>query len=155
MKTVVKLDGIDGTQPGGGPSAVVGRGALAWDDVDVSNRRRSAATRSQPRAHQPAPRRSRPFGGRARGGRRSYEVLKRLHAMPRWTVPLATVVLVFVGLFAGPVVGGLCLLAVAAFLGWLAYLAWPQLSRGGRVARALVLGMVTGVAVARLLDVWG
>ncbi len=122
----------------------------------MSNRRRTPTdrTRSHTGAQQPHRPRSRPFGGRARGGRRSYAVLTRLHAMPRWTVPVATVVLVFVGLFAGPVVGGLCLLAVAAFLGWLAYLAWPQLSRGARVARALVLGMVTGVALARLLGLW-
>jgi hypothetical protein len=86
---------------------------------------------------------------------RSYAALKRLHAMPGWTVPVATVVLVFVGLFAGPVIGGLCLLAVAAFLRWLAYLAWPELSRGGRTSRALVLGLVTGAAVARLLGLWG
>jgi hypothetical protein len=78
-----------------------------------------------------------------------------MHAMPRWTVPLATVVLVFVGLYAGPVLGGLCLLTVAAFLGWLAYLAWPQMSRGARVVRALVLGVLAGIALARLLGFWG
>jgi hypothetical protein len=123
----------------------------------VSNRRRTAADKSRPREAHHSPHRppSRPFGGRTRGGARSYAVLKRLHAMPRWTVPVATVVLVFVGLFAGPVIGGLCLLTVASFLGWLAYLAWPELSRGGRTARALVLGMVTGAAVARLLGFWG
>lgn len=81
-------------------------------------------------------------------------MLTRLHAMPRWTVPLATVVLVFVGLFTGPVLGGLCLLVVAAFLGWLAYLAWPQLSRGGRIGRSLVLGILTGVALARMSGFW-
>jgi hypothetical protein len=86
---------------------------------------------------------------------RSYAALKRLHAMPRWTVPLATVVLVFVGLSAGPVIGGLCLLAIAAFLGWLAYLAWPEMSRGSRTVRALLLGMVTGAALARMFGVWG
>jgi hypothetical protein len=126
-----------------------------WDDVGVSNRRRTSADRAQPRSGHAPTRRSRPFGGRPRGGPRSYAVLKRLHAMPRWTVPLATVVLVFVGLYAGPLLGGLCLAAVAGFLGWLAFLAWPELGRGGRVVRALVVGMVTGVALARLLGVWG
>lgn len=82
-------------------------------------------------------------------------MLKRLHAMPRWAVPVATVVLVFVGLYAGPVLGGLCLLAVSGFLGWLAYLAWPQLSRAARIARGAVLGLVAGVALARLLGWWG
>jgi hypothetical protein len=81
-------------------------------------------------------------------------VLKRLHAMPPWTVPVATVVLVLVGMTAGPVVGGLCLAALAGFLGWLSYLAWPEVSTGGRIARMLVLGMVAGVALARLLGLW-
>ena len=81
-------------------------------------------------------------------------MLKRLHAMPRWTIPLATVVLVFVGLAAGPVFGGLCLLAVAVFLGWLAFLAWPQLGSGARLLRALVLGLLTGVALVRLFGLW-
>lgn len=123
----------------------------------VSNRRRTTADRTRSyTAHHPSTRGpSRPFGGRPRGGARSYAVLKRLHAMPRWTLPLATIVLVFVGMFAGPVIGGLCLLALAAFLGWLGYLAWPQLRRRDRLIRALVLGMLTGVAVARLFGVWG
>jgi hypothetical protein len=123
----------------------------------VSNRRRTSAdrARSYTATHPSTRRRSRPFGGRSRGGPRSYAVLKRLHAMPRWTIPLATVVLVFVGLAAGPVIGGLCLLAIAAFLGWLAFLAWPQLGRGARLLRLLVLGMLTGVALARLFGLWG
>lgn len=87
--------------------------------------------------------------------RRSYAALTRLHAMPRWTVPVATVVLVFVGLYAGPILGGICLLVVAAFLGWLAYLAWPRLGGIGRVGRCLVLALVTGVALARLTGLWG
>lgn len=86
---------------------------------------------------------------------RSYAALTRLHAMPRWTVPVATVVLVFVGLSAGPVLGGICLLVVAAFLGWLAYLAWPKLGSSGRVARCLVLGLLVGFALARLTGLWG
>ena len=123
----------------------------------MSNRRRTPADRAHGRAvsHHPHRPRSRPFGGRARVTRRSYALLQRLHAMPRWSVPLATLVLVFVGLFAGPVIGGLCLLAVAVFLGWLSYLAWPRMGRGARVARAAMLGMVTGVGLARLFGVWG
>jgi hypothetical protein len=124
--------------------------------VVVSNRRRTSADRSHPHGahHQPTAR-SRPFGGRARVQQRSYAALTRLHAMPRWTVPVATVVLVFVGLYAGPVLGGICLLVVAAFLGWLAYLAWPQMGGGGRVSRCLVLGVLAGFAVARLTGLWG
>jgi hypothetical protein len=125
----------------------------SWEHVGVSNRRRTPADRAQPRTHTPT-RRSRPFGGRARGGPRSYAVLKRLHAMPRWAIPVATVVLVLVGMSAGQVVGGLCLAALTIVLGWLAFLAWPELTTGGRVSRMLVLGMLTGVTLARLLGVW-
>jgi hypothetical protein len=123
----------------------------------VSNRRRTAADRARSyTAHHPSTRgRSRPFGGRARGGARSHAVLKRLHAMPRWTIPLATIVLVFVGVYAGAVIGSLCLLALAAFLGWLAYLAWPQLKTRDRLLRSLVLGLLIGAAMARLFGVWG
>lgn len=133
-------------------------GALAtswWNDVDVSNRRRTTADRARARAvKHPSTSRSRPFGGRPRGGRRSLAVLRRLHAMPRWAVPLATVVMAFVGLYAGPVVGGLCLLAIAGFLGWLAFLAWPQLGAGGRAMRGFAVALVTLVGLARLTGLW-
>jgi hypothetical protein len=124
----------------------------------VSNRRRTAADRSSPHptAGQARPRRSRPFGGgRDRVNVRSYTVLRRLHALPRWVVPLATAVLVFVGLYSGALIGGLCLLVVAGFLGWLVYLSWPRLGRGARLVRLLVLGLVVGSALARLSGLWG
>jgi hypothetical protein len=131
-------------------------------DGAVSNRRRTAADRSrsqQPEGHhghQVRPRRSRPFGGgRDRVNVHSHTVLRRLHALPRWTVPLATAVLVFVGLYSGAVIGGLCLLVVAGFLGWLVYLSWPRLSRNARLVRLLVLGLVVGTALARLSGLWG
>jgi hypothetical protein len=123
----------------------------------VSNRRRTAddRSRSHPAAGQQArPRRSRPFGGRDRVNVHSYTVLRRLHALPRWTVPLATAVLVFVGLYSGPVIGGLCLLAVAGFLGWLVLLSWPTLGRTARLVRLLVLGIVVGTALSRLSGLW-
>jgi hypothetical protein len=128
-----------------------------WDHVGVSNRRRTPADRSPPHgpSQHPTSTQSRPFGGRARVHQRSYAALTRLHALPRWTVPVATVVLVFVGLYSGPVLGGICLLVVAAFLGWLAYLAWPQLGGGGRVGRCLVLVLLAGLALGRLTGRWG
>jgi hypothetical protein len=117
----------------------------------VSNRRRATTARSHPRpaveARQPP--RARPFGGRARARRRSHDVLTRLHAMPRWVVPGATVVLVLVGMTASTVVGVLSLVALAAFMGWLAYLAWPELTAGGRTVRGAVLCLVVATALAR------
>ncbi len=123
----------------------------------MSNRRRTAAdrARSYSAQHPSTHGSSRPFGGRPHGGTRSYAVLKRLHAMPRWTIPLATIVLVFVGIYGGVLLGGLCLLALAGFLGWLAYLAWPQLKQRERLLRALVLGLLVGAAVTRLFGLWG
>ncbi|MPZ97618.1 MAG: hypothetical protein GEU96_22545, partial [Propionibacteriales bacterium] len=53
---------------------------------------------------------------------RSYAALSWLTAQPKLLVPVATVALVLGGLFLPRALGALCLLVVAAFLGWLGYL---------------------------------
>ncbi|MDP9443347.1 MAG: hypothetical protein M3P83_02930 [Actinomycetota bacterium] len=118
----------------------------------MSNRRRTPADRVNRVPASLA--RSRPSATRAQVSRRSHGLLARLHAMPRWVVPAATVALVLAGMFSPPPVGGVCLLAVAAFLLWLAYLAWPQLSAGGRFSRLLVVALVAAVGVARMTGLW-
>ena len=110
----------------------------------VSNRRRTPLDRSLRPPAQPV------SHTRASVNRRSHALLSRLHAAPRWFVPAATVALVLVGMFSPVVIGGLCLLLVTAFLLWLAYLAWPRLSRGARLSRLLIAGLVGGVAIARM-----
>jgi hypothetical protein len=80
---------------------------------------------------------------------RSELVLARLHALPRLTVPAIVLVLTVAGLLAPPPIGVPCLVILAAFLGWLAWLAWPKLDPTGRLLRALVVGMLVGAAIAR------
>jgi hypothetical protein len=80
---------------------------------------------------------------------RSQQLLTRLHALPRLTVPALVLVLTVVGLLAPPAIGVPSLVLLALFLGWLASLAWPRLDSTGRLLRALVVGLVVGAAIAR------
>ncbi len=83
--------------------------------------------------------------------RRSAVPLVWLHRSPRWLSPVLLGVLFVAGLLAPGPVGGLCLLAVALFLGWLAYLTWPSLDPRQRSPRVLVVGVIGVLAVARFL----
>jgi hypothetical protein len=80
---------------------------------------------------------------------RSQVLLARLHALPRLTVPAIVLVLTIAGLLAPPPIGVPCLIILAVFLGWLAWLAWPRLDQAGRLQRALVVGLLVGAAIAR------
>jgi hypothetical protein len=85
---------------------------------------------------------------------RSESALAWLNRRPRWFVPVFTVLLTLGGMFLPPVPGAVCLLVVAAFLGWLASLAWPRLTAAGRIGRMLLIGAVVGVAIARVTGIW-
>jgi hypothetical protein len=73
--------------------------------------------------------------------------------LPRLLVPGIVLLLTFGGLAAPAWVGAPCLVAVAAFLGWLAALSWPVLDPRGRTLRVLTIGLLLGAAVARLYGV--
>ena len=78
----------------------------------------------------------------------------RLHGMPRWVIPVVMGLLLATGLFLSDSwawLGALMLLAVSAFLAWLLALSWPMLTTGGRLARALVVGAVLGLAALKAL----
>ena len=77
-------------------------------------------------------------------------LLLRLHALPRLAVPLATVVLVALGVLAPPAVGLLALAVVALFVVWIAYLSWPVVTTAGRAVRVLMVALVLGLALTRL-----
>jgi len=75
--------------------------------------------------------------------------LARLAGLPRLLVPAAILGLTLVGLAGPAVIGVPCLLVIVVFLTWLAVLAWPALTPGGRALRTLTIGLLVGAAVAR------
>jgi len=73
-----------------------------------------------------------------------------LRRLPPWTIPVLSAGLLVAGLaIKGP--GGAAAIALLlVFLGWLAYLSWPNLGSGGRALRVLTLagGVVVAVWLA-------
>lgn len=105
-------------------------------------------------------RRANPTPPSARSPRRqefekaSAPVLAWMHALPRWVVVIAPAILLFLGLIlTGPVgwVGGILLLLVAAFLGWLTALSWPAITGSARFLRVIVVLALVGVAVFKFM----
>ena len=84
--------------------------------------------------------------------RRSFAILIVLRKLPRWLVVIAMALLLFFGLIqTGNLawLGGIFLLIVAGFLGWLLALAWPVLGGGSRLIRAVVVAAVFGLALLK------
>jgi hypothetical protein len=65
---------------------------------------------------------------------RSAAPLVFLYGLPRWVLPVVMVVLLLIGFAVADWRGGLAVLPVLGFVGWLAYMSWPSL---GNVARLL------------------
>ncbi|GAA3131897.1 hypothetical protein GCM10010466_23130 [Planomonospora alba] len=96
-----------------------------------------------------APRRPLPPGERfftpgATGVRQKVERLSAaplvfLFQLPRWILPVLLVVLLLAGFAVPSFWGGLAVLPVVAFVGWLAYMSWPSLRAGGRILRVALL----------------
>lgn len=82
-------------------------------------------------------------------GPRSADLLARLHALPRLTVPVAALVLFLVGLFAPATYAATALVLLILFVTWLATLSWPALDRPGRLMRLIAVGALAGVLVSR------
>jgi len=87
---------------------------------------------------------------RGRVERSSRPLLLRLNRLPRPLVPVATLVLVLVGVLAPPAVGLVALAVVAAFVTWIAYLSWPVVPASGRLVRVAMVGLVVVVGLTRL-----
>ena len=79
--------------------------------------------------------------------RSSARPLVWLHQQPVWLLPLVVALLLVVGLAVPGWIGAAALVLVAAFLGWLAALSWPQTSTGGRLLRVAAVAGVLVVAV--------
>jgi len=84
--------------------------------------------------------------------RRSFAVLVMLQRLPRWLVVISMALLLFFGLIqTGNLtwLGGIFLLIVAMFLGWLLVLAWPILGGTARFVRVVVVAAVVGLAILK------
>jgi hypothetical protein len=79
----------------------------------------------------------------------SRPLLVRLSSMPRLLVPLGTLVLVALGLFAPLSIALPALALVFFFFAWIAYLSWPVVPTGGKVLRGVMLGLILAMAASR------
>ena len=95
-----------------------------------------------------------PTGFRPALERFSAPLVLKLHAMPRWLVPILLAVFLFVGLItSGPWtwLGALLLGIVTLFVAWLSALAWPVLTPGSRLARVIITLALAGVTVLKAM----
>lgn len=83
--------------------------------------------------------------------KRSAAVLVLLSRQHKAVVPLASVLLLIGGLALPPAAGVVCLLLLAAFLGWLTVLSWPAVVGGARLVRLATMLLVLVAAGSRLL----
>jgi hypothetical protein len=79
----------------------------------------------------------------------SRPTLVKLSSLPRLVVPLGTLVLVVIGLFAPLPIALPALALIFFFFAWIAYLSWPVVPTGGRVLRGVMLGLVLAMAASR------
>ena len=81
----------------------------------------------------------------------SAPTLIRMHSLPRAIVPVVIILLMFVGLVKDNATGGIALLVVCAFVGWLLYLSWPLLESRARILRALTVLLVFLAALSKFV----
>lgn len=110
-----------------------------------------APPRNQPSKPSPKQPASNPRGNLERA---SVPILMRLLALPRWLIVVLMGSFLFLGLIqTGNLawLGGIFLLIVGGFLGWLLALSWPVLSTGRRISRIVVVAAVLGIAALKFL----
>lgn len=92
---------------------------------------------------------------RKRFEKASAPYLVKMHALPRWVLPIVLTVVLLIGLLANPNepaglwIGFIALIFIGLILVWLLALSWPLLSRGSKVIRVLVAILIFYAAVAR------
>ncbi|GGK44561.1 hypothetical protein Ppa06_00190 [Planomonospora parontospora subsp. parontospora] len=120
--------------------------------------RRAASGRTtgpgRPAARRPLPPGEQFFTPDATGLRQKVErfsaaPLVFLFQLPRWVPPLLLVVLLLAGFAVPSFWGGLAVLPVIAFVGWLAYMSWPSLAIKGRILRIALLTFLLLLAADR------
>ncbi len=83
--------------------------------------------------------------------------LVTLHGLPRWLVPVALAVLLFVGLLLSGTwgwLGALFLIVIGLFVTWLTALSWPILTPSSKLIRVVVAVALFGLAVLKALGRW-
>jgi hypothetical protein len=83
--------------------------------------------------------------------RTSIRGLYLLNQVPKAVLLLTIAGLLLLALIVEGVFGGICLLVLAAFFGWLLLISWPVLSPVGRLLRLVVVGVIVGFGVQMLL----
>jgi hypothetical protein len=83
--------------------------------------------------------------------KRSAPVLVLLTQQHKLVVPLVSLLLLIGGLALPPLPGVVCLLVLAAFIGWLTYLSWPAIVPPARAVRVGTLALVLVAAASRFL----
>ena len=81
----------------------------------------------------------------------SAPILIRLHSLPRAVIPALILLFMFVGLVKDNALGGIALLIVATFVGWLLYLSWPLLEGRARILRTLAVLLVFAAAISKFV----
>ncbi|KIH98520.1 hypothetical protein LP52_12495 [Streptomonospora alba] len=79
--------------------------------------------------------------------RRSAVPLVWLHNAPNLLLPAVVGAVLIAGLVVAGVVGAVLLALLAAFFGWLAFLAWPRLRGGERAMRVVAVGVLLGLGL--------
>ena len=87
-----------------------------------------------------------PSGARQAAEQRSAAPILYLRQLPAWVLPIVLAALLVAGLTVRGWAGAVMLCAVAAFLGWLAFLSWPRLAGRGRLGRAVVIAGLLALA---------
>ncbi|GAA4888358.1 DUF6703 family protein [Streptomonospora salina] len=90
-----------------------------------------------------------PGAGRVRREieRRSAVALVWLHNAPGLLLPATVGAVLIAGLVVSGVIGAALLVLLAAFFGWLAFLAWPRLRSGERAMRVVAVGVLLGLGL--------
>jgi len=83
---------------------------------------------------------------------RSMPLLVRITALPRWAFVVGLTALLVGGLLLSNPLGGVLLLILATFIGWLLLLSWPVVAPTGRLLRLLVVLVVAGVGIAQIVS---
>lgn len=79
----------------------------------------------------------------------SAPILLRIHALPKFLVPVLIAGLMLLGLFLQPPYSGISLTVVCVFIGWLMYLSWPLLDPRSKLIRFLVFVILVAATAVK------